>query len=243
MLCHPAEISVANFDYIIKLLAAVGLDISTPLSYVNEHNPDTFLNVLDGVREMISLAEKQISSYMDRLANTESSKLKAKPASGNWEEFIESANTLLGDNHSHRGLMLLGGPAGIEHAHREIERFKSYKQYFVDVERVLLDHGAKTWDECHPDRKRRTYSNIPYEEGNNSSASQGFKYIGSSNILVPARLWPLYQELYEACLLGDNEKIQKLCFPSSNSKESGQEQLCVTVAINIKNGYNYNRGE
>ena len=87
------------------------------------------------------------------------------------------------------------------------------RDYLEEVLALLKEKKAKTWNELHPDAER-----VEDEENNDDTPEpQKFFFdVWSSDWRtdpVPQEKAPLYEELYEACWNGDDDKICKLCLP------------------------------
>jgi hypothetical protein len=124
------------------------------------------------------------------------------------------------------------------------EMLEDAKGYLMEVKKVLDDHGAKTWKEvksidvnstatCTPDL---TVS-LPWEVASSSPSKvvESRFYVSLTSCYncggtIPQHLSGSYDELYEACYVGDNEKIQSLCLPTAGAK-SGSILLNISVMM------------
>jgi hypothetical protein len=94
------------------------------------------------------------------------------------------------------------------------------REYLLGVEGLLMSRQAQTWNEIYPDRKT---------ESNNGERllkcftptkpqfrdSRRFCLFGGTGLAQHSE--QTFDELYEACFIGDNEKIKQLCFPPEGS--------------------------
>jgi hypothetical protein len=131
-----------------------------------------------------------------------------------------------------------------------IERCRDLIKYFEEVERALIDHGAKTWAELDPTaaaaaqealkkntallQTLETLPSLVIENQTLASESADFLaknykvpsvplrfYIFSEFIEpAPVHTLPLYEELFKACWKGNNERIKELCLPPKTGKRS-----------------------
>ncbi|KAK7062773.1 hypothetical protein VNI00_000262 [Paramarasmius palmivorus] len=131
---------------------------------------------------------------------------------------------------------------------REERRLKwsQLKTYFSDIERLLVSREAKTYAELFPleksDKNRDDFDDEKSEPvGNDESAKEEsekqptrYRYIteaqyGTGN-LVPSHLSEAYDELFEACMKGDNATVQRLCLPAEET-QTNQTPLQITVQL------------
>ena len=140
-----------------------------------------------------------------------------------------------------------------------LERCRDLVRYFEEVERALIDHGAKTWAEINPMAAAaqeilktdvvspQTYGTPPYLATQNVADPDEFlaKHYKAPSVpllFVLNRAWspelasvhtiPLYEELLEACWKGNNERIKELCLPPKTGKRnSDPEYLQITCDV------------
>ncbi|KAG6906166.1 hypothetical protein DXG01_015516 [Tephrocybe rancida] len=99
---------------------------------------------------------------------------------------------------------------------------KFYADYFylVDIERLLLDKDAKSWNELYPESP--STAQVDDAQANESGQVANltpFIFLGQyySSLVVPDNLVSKYDELYEACFTGDDKKIEELCLPQEKT--------------------------
>lgn len=84
--------------------------------------------------------------------------------------------------------------------------------YLEEVLELLKEKKAKTWNQLHPDAETK-------EEEDYTPQLQKqtiFFDVWTSSwqvVPTPQEKVPLYEELYEACWNGDDDKIRELCLP------------------------------
>lgn len=95
------------------------------------------------------------------------------------------------------------------------------KGYLADTESFLLSKGAKTWNEIFPD-KPITNKDLDADFVNSSVDEERYRQLSVIGFYrhdyIPASLNASYDDLYEACFTGDNDKIQQLCLPLEGSE-------------------------
>ena len=141
-----------------------------------------------------------------------------------------------------------------------IERCRNFIIYFEEIERELIDRGAKTWAELNPAAAAaqealkitapspQTYGTLPSLASQNVDDSEAFfsMYYKTPSVPLsffifrnqphddpaPAHTTPLYEALFEACWKGNNERIKELCLPpKTGERNSGIEYLQITCEV------------
>ncbi|KAI0059341.1 ankyrin [Artomyces pyxidatus] len=103
-------------------------------------------------------------------------------------------------------------------------------KYYAEIEAVLREHQAKTWQELHPDE--RYWSSFATLLQNNLLALP----VNEPGYLLHSHRWgsaPImgkdsYDQLYEACWSGDDAKILSLCLPKTPSPTSLEISVTTT---------------
>jgi len=141
-----------------------------------------------------------------------------------------------------------------------LERCRNLIIYFEEIERDLIDHGAKTWAELNPAAAAaqealmrdapppQTYGTLPSLASQNVDDSEAFfsMYYKTPSVPLsfniykqpwytepaPAHTTPLYEALFEACWKGNNERIKELCLPPKTGKRDNDiEYLQITCEV------------
>jgi len=143
-----------------------------------------------------------------------------------------------------------------------IERCQNLIKYFEEIERALVDCGAKTWAELNPAAAAaqealkkdtiplQTIGALPISVTQNVTDPEEFlaKHYKAPSVPlsfitltmqwlmvgspVPVHTVPLYEELFEACWKGNNERIKELCLPPKTDKRNKDaEYLQITCAV------------
>jgi len=142
----------------------------------------------------------------------------------------------------------------LEHS---LARCRNLIKYFEEVERALIDHGAKTWAGLNPaaataqeNLKAKIVSSMapPLATQTISDATEFLdKYYKSPSVPLSFNLCreglsnsepasahtiPLYEELFEACWKGNNERIKELCLPPrTDNQNNDTEYLQITCEV------------
>lgn len=116
----------------------------------------------------------------------------------------------------------------LDRQEKEKKNLRSQKEYFEEIAALLKAHNAKSWNELFPEK--RVVPSTPQASSGHSTHSKQkpekpspYKRYASNWYTneVDKDQVVLYDELYEACWNGDNEKIQELCLPKDPSKVKG----------------------
>ena len=94
-----------------------------------------------------------------------------------------------------------------------INELTRMKDYLEEVLGLLNEKKAKRWNQVHPDMERKEEND---DTDKQQKPAEAFFSAWSSNWWAGPVLQekvPLYEELYEACWNGDDDKIRELCLP------------------------------
>lgn len=232
---RPVEIALNRHDDIVRLLIALGADVNVGDSYVLYAREEK-RSVFDWVNMAIIAMERRIQ---DGHKAKEGLKPEAFLMSTNWKEYATRAVTIANFvPWSYRNM----GRGQIPN----VERMETTKQYFEDVRELLVSLGAKTWAELQDVDILTLGSGGIFTKNTDrpdpvTFEDYGFSVLSDSsfrsNKRIPRHLSQRYHELCEACLRGDNAKIQALCLPPEGAQSDGTP-LQITVVLNA----NYNTG-
>jgi len=127
----------------------------------------------------------------------------------------------------------------------KLDKLKELQGLFIEIQTALSERHAKTWFELYPDNTEPatvtpdaptpvdkipspSLVSKPEREYTYSYMSGGSYY--SRDQPVPQHLHEAYDELYEACYLGNNEKIRGSCLPDP-AVTSTQDPLNISVRV------------
>lgn len=202
MVFTPNETSVSCRNEIIHLLVAIGADINHGIKSALAGNCQ--LTLLDSVREAVNSLSTRIGEEEDKNVDSPAS----APHSLGWkgQEADLKRKIKQSEDVSPRKRRV-----------DDLPSLRDMKEYFSQVEMLLVANQAKTWADTHPNHQpvvnqaRATILNAENEAGYARMTA------GWSNEHVPKHLIPRYDELFEAAFSGDNEKIQQLCLPAEET--------------------------
>jgi hypothetical protein len=205
----PVEVAIACHDDVLELLVALGADVNLPTKQAKLHrqSPSYHRSLLDWVRFAIQSTSNDISRKQSVKAKSEG------PAVSAWKGYhadLVRANEIVKEKQS----------ASTKNKDQVLLELTETKDHFVDVERLLVSRHAKTWDEIYPDEKSTAIqSSTPSTVAAFEEKSRYVRLTqGYGRDFVPQHIWPLYDELYEACFTGNNEKVRQLCLPTDGTK-------------------------
>lgn len=225
----PAETAIAKHNDVIQLLANLGADLSLGVkmsqnSYVNDQDKVTLLNA---VRLGITNVEKEIKQ-VKKVSEAPSDTL-LPTVDGGWKGYVAQLKKKIKEVQSEQNSDKQDDPWPTANRLRELEELK---QYFIDTERILVAHGAKTWNEAFPTQKvieTPTSEDIEIKDDPTVERKNIYR-LHSTYYNMPAAPMhqsKLYDELYEACFSGDDAKIQQFCLPPEGSKQKDVLQISV----------------
>ncbi|KAF8654880.1 hypothetical protein AX16_003341 [Volvariella volvacea WC 439] len=216
---QPLEAALAMQSDVVPLFAALGANVSAPIYesfHGNESSRRTYIDWLNlelsTLNFKIQVADKTPTSAA---TSTEESRLST------WRGFLK-----------HKMQAWEGGQKRFNKAtQEEIRKLKELKAYYQSVKRVLNQHDAKTWDQVFPDKlsaARNVVNQEHYERPILDYDKLTYVHINEYNNKVNDFEKERYEELFEACFTGNNEKIQAMCLPPENS---GQNPLKISVQV------------
>lgn len=218
----PVETAIHRYDPVIFLLVGLGanLNIGTRQSYEQPWSKSASL--LDAVEGLIEKIDKELESF-GQPAERESMEVD----NGNqpeWKAWVTELNRAIKDfrekgNKKQRDNELTG-------------QRNRMKDYLEEVRALLKEKKAKTWGELHPDAEKKEKSN----NGDKQKQPPVIPFqVWTSDwwaVPVPQEKVSLYEELYEACWNGEDDRIRELCLPppeGTKSKGAPIQIVCKTT--------------
>ncbi|RDB20232.1 hypothetical protein Hypma_012624 [Hypsizygus marmoreus] len=214
----PLESAITRHDDVAHFLLAVGADFNVGLHQSNnEHaQPQSRKSIVDWVRFAIAFLSKEIASLQEQTNPSSPAPTLEDTAATGWIKFMSDyikadAQALKEQQNEYR----------IKDPDAQIRKVEDARKYLIDLEHALIASGAKSWNEIYPDRPMVPTNENEAFQAESPQQSPCYAlvtahYYGSN--FLPQNLTPLYDELYEACFTGDNEKVQQLCLPQEGSK-------------------------
>ncbi|KAH9949875.1 ankyrin [Amylocystis lapponica] len=241
----PIEAAITNYDDVVHLLIAAGAEVNFPtLQSCSEQEE---FSVLDWVRCALGTA----TAYLER----------SGPDDPKWRAYVEGLKAgkgmfrqLLGGpptSTPQSGTTLLRNPPTVNQSSEpstteEIAQawMPEIKEYLEATDKSLVAHGATLRGTPADVSRERSGPVTPQpavaEEIPGSPSIKGLNLCYNrdrnswSSSPAPSFLTALYDELFEACLLGDNAKIQRLCLPKEGAQPTDNIlQIAVTFGEHI----------
>jgi hypothetical protein len=234
---HPLESAMTNGDDLVHLLVRLGASVNTiPKSIAESSYYKSKVSLKDWIDNEIPKLEARIKPVDPPVMPP----ITTPPECSGWEKFYreyqESLKTLTEEEIRKQVLQK-------EREEREklekLEKLEDAKAYFVEVKQLIESHGAKTLGKLSKDEASSWITSPPTIEPNPS-----YKFLSNTYYArdVPQHLLSSYDQLYEACYVGDHEKIQSLCLPAEGA-QPGSILLNISVKMvdNTDNNYNSKR--
>ena len=254
---QPVETALANHDELSKLLVAAGAPVDIGIVQCLSRYPD--LRSRRTIREYIDFAIENLSTEIERLkkeqeeadAAVEPAKPEAKEETG-WLAYyrqcqrptppVLSPTTVVVDPKEHE----------TKRRKEKLDRYNDIHEFFVDLRNLIKTENPPAWKDVYPSletqaaahptplsnrgfgapRRRQTALDNNKEERNYTYS------ILSANVhdhqTVPEHTVAAYDELYEACFVGDNDKIQRLCLPTEGQSTFAISGVSSPLNISVK---------
>ncbi len=239
---QPVEVALGQNDDIAQLIISLGatIDFGLKRSLEGRSSSRTVKRTVKdwiefGLKELTERISKQDSELSEPAITPTVPQPVDSPKTG-WKAYVKEYEDRL--KASSTGT----AAAKMEAKKRALEELTDAKEFLSEVQEILSKHNAKSWYALYPS----TETEEPKAQNNSSIQpsspipEQEWVYVNLSigrfsfsAERVPQHLVAAYDELYEACYNGDNEKIQKLCLPDcepeANGVEEGESPLNISV--------------
>ncbi|KAJ7683514.1 hypothetical protein B0H17DRAFT_1137647 [Mycena rosella] len=243
---HPLEAALSRHDDIIRLLADLGAEINmgTKRALSMNSRPEDRRTYVEWVQNAVASLSVQISELNSSINPPEVVDSDAHPGfkAHLAAHLAKEKASLATWQKTHIGALSYG--------EQRRARLIDVREYLTDTEKFLLERGAKPWSAVYPDNvstasdpKINQFGEVNVLFGRrNKSISSTVNYYSLKGPYdqeaVPAFQDTLYDELYEACFIGDNDKVQELCLPAGKpKKDANLIQIAVQVAAEDGNRY------
>ncbi|KAI0668109.1 ankyrin [Trametes maxima] len=230
----PIEVGLASLEDSVDLLLQIGAEYDVGVIRALKENVGIHYHksLLDCVRGIIPALQKDVDTLAtytdDELGRTKYSELAA---SSGWK--------------ADRGKQLLKLSEQLPSYRTRAERNAEMREklcytleYFKGAEESLVAHHAKSWKDLFPDSgfiqdPSMCFGSILYAYHDLNPPTRYYKMVGKWNWNeVPSHVVGLYDELFEACSVGDKTKIEALCLPKGGK---GKGDKLVQVACRFGN--------
>lgn len=230
---HPVETAMTNHDDLVHLLVRLGASVN--------RIPKNITRYYSNDKDRVSLRdwiEKAIDNLDGRIELGRCLSVKAPapltitlPKYSGWQKFFrEYEESLKTIEHEERRQKLQ--KAEEKEERERSQKLEEAKAYFAEVKELIDNYGAKSMKEIEVVSK----PTVPTPSANTPKTEvEPYSYIFLSTGYnafknVPQHLVSSYDELFESCFVGDNEKIQSLCLPAEGAKP-GSTLLNISVQM------------
>lgn len=209
----PIESALSNHDDVIHLLINLGADYDRGTRRsLRAYSSDDRRSFLDYVRYAVTYMDAKLSDG----TTTPTVELSG------WKAYIVKRFREIQDQESE----------GKKTPNKDNYDLAAIRDYFVDVEKLLAARGAKTYNDLY-NGTEQTFRKHEEPEKSSFCSYQKLTTHASgyyNREIVHEPMVPLYDELYDACFAGDNDKVKRLCMPSSDT-ESSSAKLQISVQV------------
>ncbi|KAJ7476865.1 ankyrin repeat protein [Mycena galericulata] len=242
---HPVETALSRHDYIVRLLADIGAEINIGLkrALVPNSRPEDRRTLVDWVQYALTQLAVMIAEIDGNINPAEIS--AADSVLPGWEGYLAS---YLAKSRIEKAKANQGNQWEVTRRANLLD----VQKYYTDMEKFLLERGAKPWSAVYPDSVTTASDPIINQFGKivptrlgrsrTNALGEGPKYYRMTDTYgqeqVPEFLNVRYDELFEACFTGANEKIEELCLPAGNPKND-VTPLQITVSLADVGGNRY----
>ncbi|KAL4261679.1 Ankyrin repeat protein [Pleurotus pulmonarius] len=225
---HPIEVAVAKFDTVADILLAFGADPNVWIKSSFEYSSDGKKTVLDWLQGAIPWIDTRIAAEEQPPAES-----PAATKGSVWETYLANYQDSLQEVRKAQQ----ANNATTDSSDR-LQNLKEIKAYLVHVKTQLEGNGAKLGREVDPPLAGQASTNLEFESRDAATPAVVYEEAPYALIIdnyynappVSLTLKKSYDELYEACLNGDNTKVEELCLPPKSGKaQSRLLQITVTM--------------
>ncbi|KAK7053725.1 ankyrin repeat protein, partial [Favolaschia claudopus] len=237
---NPVECALGRHDDVVRLLVDLGgaFNVGT-MRALGDNRPDERRTLVEWVRWAIKDHLPALISDYDKKIEVNPPEPESSEILSEWKGYLQT---------SHREKQARSAKYKLERTEPSWEelardRLIAVREYYTDMEKFLLERGAQPWNVVYPDtistatdKKVDQFGNVTFTFGrrgrNDDSDVQYLRLLNQWNQEpVPSFENALYDQLFEACFTGDNDKVQELCLPADKpSKDATLLQIAVSIA-------------
>ena len=199
----PVETAIHRHDPAIYLLVGLGASLDVGIKQSYRGSWASKASLLETVEAIV----ENINKEMERLRRP------AEPESMDvdhadqpeWKAWIIKSNQAIKDFDKKEN--------DKQQDNKRINELTRMKDYLEEVLGLMKEKKAKTWNQIHPDAEKKETEDSKKKQ---EKTETPFFSVWSSNWWATPVLRekaPLYEELYEACWNGDDDKLRELCLP------------------------------
>ncbi|KAF7333042.1 Ankyrin repeat protein [Mycena venus] len=244
---NPLETALAVHDDIFRLLVDLGGEFNVGVKRALASNSQTHerRTLVEWVQWALTELEGRIADFDKKLSPPEVSTSDVLPG---WKGYVKTL-----ENNVKISLAKSRKEQKTQ-SWEELARNRliDVREYFTDMEKFLVERGAKSWSAVYPGNVS-TASDPKINQFGSARLSMGIprhmpdsdiKYVRLTGAFqqepVPAFQNALYDELFEACFTGANDRIQELCLPAAKPNKDAA-LLQIAVAVTDGDGNRYSR--
>jgi ankyrin repeat protein len=219
----PVETAIARRDDVAQLLIALGaeVDVGCKNAYQDHMGPAVRKTIFDWVRFANGALYQQIKTKWEELDALSTDAVVVEGAITTWKAYLADKQTKLTNSQrkteKNRSQALQDDIAKLEEA----------RCYVLDINEALVARNAKSWNEMYSDNP---FSGDATGYAQYSGAAVQYRDPPTtyditslySSQRAPLHQAAMYDELFEACFTGNNDKVQQLCLPVEGKHENSQ---------------------
>ena len=237
---HPVETAMTNHDDLVHLLVHLGASVNTlPKNVAQNYTSQYKISLKDWIENEIYMFDTRIKGSVP-VMKAPAASITIPPECSGWQKFYKEYQESLKkpiDEEERRQVLQKSNEKEERERLERLEKLEDAKAYFVEVNQLIESHGATTL------KKKTTTDETPkvpvlaeppkVEPISYMFLSTGYATSGN----VPQHLSSSYDQLYEACYVGDNEKIQSLCLPAEGAQPGS---ILLNISVKMIDSTNYN---
>lgn len=253
---QPLELALKQNDDIAQLLIALGatvdfglkksLEISNQPRRYYSYGTNAFKRTL---KDWVEFGIKDIASRIanmekvERSASSPVEEVASELPKGSWSNYRKVIEDSLKNPDDE-----VDTKTEADERQDKLEKLKEIQKLFAEIQTALSERHAKTWRELYPDNAEpATVPDAPTPVDKTSlppvsKPERDYTYLYlspgsyySRDQRVPQHLHEAYDELYEACYLGDNEKIRRSCLPDPEVASTTETQNPLNISVRVVN--------
>ena len=229
---HPVESAMTNGDDLVHLLVCLGASVNTMPKGIAQSYQDNKISLKVWIDDQIYKLDTRIKSIAKPpAASIASESITTPPEYSGWQKYYREYKESLKspeEEEQNRQVNEKKERGRLE----ELEKLEDAKAYFVEVKLLFEKHGAENFG------KISTNGTRPLLGVNEESNTYKFLSNGYHSRDVPQHLSSSYDQLYEACYVGDHEKIQSLCLPAEDTQPGS---ILLNISVKMFDDYNGKR--
>ena len=222
---HPVESAMTNGDDLVHLLVRLGASVNTIPKTIAESYYENKISLRVWIINEIYKLDSRIKSVV----NVPAASITILPECSGWQKFYrEYQESLKKLTEEEERRQVLHNETEERERLEGLEKLEDTKAYFMEVKQLIEAYDAKTLGKISRDETP--------SPGCNDSPSKvepnPYKFLSTGYLSrdVPQHLLSSYNQLYEACYVGDHEKIQSLCLPAEGA-QPGSILLNISVKM------------